>query len=532
MEISVEEFIQVPWMKGSHIIAGGRGKDKMIDSLSMLDGYTGYLYIKENTLAISSCYFLSVEQNKISPFIHNLSERGASGLTLKECYFEKSVLDTIRKIADELNFPIICLNDDNKFYELFDFFYSSIYCYKSNDFLLQKEASSSLVNAMYKGGLDRFARILNCWTGKVVLIMLHDNVFSYPKEKNSMLVAELAKYDSKPNFCSSEEFPGLVSCQSDKAKGLGITFTYKKNREGMIWLEENATPFTSNDSDILTAARIACETGVMQIAAYEQDEVLVKSRFVEDLITGKISTMKDSVPLAQRLSWYIPQTVQVLVIHDKDDPATYQKMENELEEQFRRKENNIIVSPYQQNLVVLLPGDLADPLKLIHGIQETLRKKWVTHQICFALGRTVDFNKIHESYSQACLALKIMPFLEKQTDILMFEDLGIFKLYGIEGMNQEVYTMCFSMLKPLVDFYKTTENDLIGTMMIFFHDRFNYSKTGKSLFVHANTIRYRIELIEKLCGISFENYQDVLNMQFALEFLPFVFPDYPISRKE
>ena len=88
MELTVNEFIHIPPMAGSRIIAGCGGRDSIIKQLSMLDGFTGYAYLKTDTLAISSGYFLSLEPAKIVPFIQNLSQQGIVGITLKARYFD------------------------------------------------------------------------------------------------------------------------------------------------------------------------------------------------------------------------------------------------------------------------------------------------------------------------------------------------------------------------------------------------------------------------------------------------------------
>lgn len=82
--------------------------------------------------------------------------------------------------------------------------------------------------------------------------------------------------------------------------------------------------------------------------------------------------------------------------------------------------------------------------------------------------------------------------------------------------------MCSRYVQPLKDYKKISNVDLIETLKVFFQNKQNYTKTGQDLFVHANTIRYRIEQVEHLCNVDFSNYLDVLNLQVALACSPLV----------
>lgn len=531
MELTVNEFIHIPPMKDSRIIAGCGGKNNVIKQLSMLDGFSGYAYLKTDTLAISSGYFLSLEPEKIVPFIQNLSQQGIVGMTLKGKYFEHQLPEHIVCAADRLNFPIILLAPEIKFYELFDFFYSHIHCYRTGSYLLREQVTSFLVSAMYRDGLDGFAKQLFTWTGKSVFITLQNNIFYYPKETPSALFPALTTYDAKNNFSVLPEYPDLFCCRTHTAQGLGILFRYKKSQDAMIWMEEPDAPYNTNDIALLSAAKTACETGVMQIAAFEQDSLQLKERFIDGLISGKINTMSESVSMAQRLAWFVPQTLRVAILESADEPALCQEIKPLLERYFAAAGNNMILSPYQQQLVLLLPEGISDSRGFIRTIHQLLQKKLRQNTVKIGVGGLVQFNKTQHSYRQARLALAVCAWAAPEQCLNFYEDLGIFKLHGIDDINADIVSLCYTYMKPLIDYEMTSNVNLIETLLVFFHNKQNYSKTGEQLFVHANTIRYRIEQIEKLCHIQFSNYHDVLNLQFALEFTPFVFKNYSLDRE-
>ena len=54
------------------------------------------------------------------------------------------------------------------------------------------------------------------------------------------------------------------------------------------------------------------------------------------------------------------------------------------------------------------------------------------------------------------------------------------------------------------------------------HNNYNYRETAKAVFLHANSVRYRISLIEKLFNVNLKKQSDRLNIEVALKLLPLV----------
>ena len=531
MELTVQEFIRIPPMRDSRIIAGRNGSRNLIKQLSMLDGFSGYTYLKANTLAISSGYFLSLEPEEIIPFLQNLSQQGVAGVTLKGKYFRDQIPPAVLLAADRLNFPVILLAPDVKFSELFDFFYSHIYCYRTGAFLLREQVTSFLLSAMYRSGLDGFAKQLFAWTGKAVFITLQHSIFYFPKENPPALFAGLSAYEAKNHCTPLPEHRDLYGFQTQTAFGLGVMFQYKKSQHAMIWLEEPNQKYNANDLALLSAAKTACETGVMQVAAFEQDSLQCKERFVDGLLSGKLDTMSAAVSMAQRLSWFIPQILRVILLDNPEDPALCQEQKRFLEAFFEEEGLNFILSPYRQQLILLLPGEGIECRSFVQKIFMYCKQKQNAGAFRIAVGDVVPFHQTARSYQQASLALKVSEWIHPEQRLIYYDDLGIFKLHGIAELDADIASLCEKYVKPLIDYEATSHVNLIETLFIFFHNKQNFSKTGEQLFIHANTVRYRIELVEKLCQICFSNYHDVLNLQFSLAFLPFVYRNYPLNRE-
>ncbi len=527
MEVTIEELIRIPLLSGSKIIAGYRGRNRIVKALTMLDGYSGHAYTDKDMLAVSSGYFLSREPEKHAELIRNLVKHELAGITLKGVYFNDQVPESITRIADELDFPVILLADrDLKFYPLFEFFYSHVFSRSTNTYLRLDNAMEIMKNAMNTGGMSGLTKQLHAWTGKPALITLQESLLNCVSvEDPPPLCAALAEHASGRFSLPDGEHKGLVRFCSPAASGLGIPFRFRNDMEGMIWLDETAHPCDDNDAVLLTSAKAACEVGIIQIMAYEHDEALLKASFIEDLISGKLQSLNEAVLRMQSLNWCIPRQVQVLIVKCQDDPDLYQQMGVLIENLFNALKLKIIVCLYKQSLIILLPANLENRTALLEDMDHKLGSNWPNHTFNYALGRVMDFRDARMSYKQAGLALKINPLLHQERKFISFDDLGLYRFCYPDGLNAEIALFCRDIVTPLMDIDNTLDINLIETLQVFFRHRFNYSRTGQELSIHPNTVRYRLEVVEKLCHINFDNYEDVLNLQVALAFLPVVTPE-------
>ena len=110
------------------------------------------------------------------------------------------------------------------------------------------------------------------------------------------------------------------------------------------------------------------------------------------------------------------------------------------------------ISPYQQQLVLLLPEAISNYREFIQNIYKVLQKKLRQNTLQIAIGGLVQFNKTQRSYRQAKLALAVCAWAAPEQRLNFYDDLGIFKLHGIDDINADIVSMCYTYIKPLIDY--------------------------------------------------------------------------------
>lgn len=116
------------------------------------------------------------------------------------------------------------------------------------------------------------------------------------------------------------------------------------------------------------------------------------------------------------------------------------------------------------------------------------------------------------TYEQALQAMELGERLNLTNQFVEFSSLGIYRLlYDLEELGQ-VRRFTEEIMRPLAEYDAQNRGSLVKTVEAYFDHHGNISQTAESLFVHRNTLLYRMERIQELTGLRL----DQANMRLAL----------------
>lgn len=102
------------------------------------------------------------------------------------------------------------------------------------------------------------------------------------------------------------------------------------------------------------------------------------------------------------------------------------------------------------------------------------------------------------------------------SDILLFSELGIFKLLCQETNPNVLIEYVPESLQKLYNYKKSQQKELITTLKTYLNYNQNLSKTAQSLYVHYKTVAYRIDKISEITGMDFNNPNEMLEVRIGL----------------
>ena len=131
-----------------------------------------------------------------------------------------------------------------------------------------------------------------------------------------------------------------------------------------------------------------------------------------------------------------------------------------------------------------------------------------------AFGNIVqELKDVSKSYEEAKMALDVGKIFYAERNVVAYSILGIGRL---------IYQLPVNLCRLFVDeiFGENVpsqfDDETLTTINKFFENNLNVSETSRQLFVHRNTLVYRIEKIQKSTGLDLRNFDDALTFKIAL----------------
>ncbi len=133
---------------------------------------------------------------------------------------------------------------------------------------------------------------------------------------------------------------------------------------------------------------------------------------------------------------------------------------------------------------------------------------------CFIGGEVKSFENVHTSYEQAMDTLRFTKSLQIQSNVNSYKDYVLIKIIeelpkirAEEYFNSLLVGGASSILK---------DEQLLLTASTFLNNDLNISETSRQLYIHRNTLMYRIERILKMTGLDIRNFNDALCIRLVM----------------
>ena len=157
--------------------------------------------------------------------------------------------------------------------------------------------------------------------------------------------------------------------------------------------------------------------------------------------------------------------------------------------------------------------DTKDLEKLARSIVDTLSSEFYTHSV-IGIGTVVEgIKELARSFKEAQVALEVGKVFDTEKSIVSYNNLGIARL-----IYQLPTTLCEMFLKEVFKRGSITslDQETLFPIQRFFENNLNVSETSRKLFVHRNTLVYRLEKIKKLTGLDLREFDHAIIFKVAL----------------
>ena len=184
---------------------------------------------------------------------------------------------------------------------------------------------------------------------------------------------------------------------------------------------------------------------------------------------------------------------------------------------FPDKAQDFVLSINETDIAVvkqISAGTTAEELeKLAQSMEDTLKNELFIKTV-IGFGTVAEhLRSLADSYKEAQTAIDVGKVFDTEKSIINYENLGIGRL-----IYQLPTTLCEIFLSEIFkkNSIDSLDQETLFTINKFFENNLNVSETSRKLFVHRNTLVYRLEKIKKLTGLDLREFDHAIVFKVAL----------------
>ena len=542
MGITVRDLLSGEYFKDFKVIAGKKGLNREIQGVTVADAPDGYRWKSEKELCFTSGYVFANNPDFITGIFHGDSQMSA--LVIKRGRYLEEVPEYIVHLCDEKDVPLITMPYGIPWMEAINQVYVAVINHAIQLFGVGTQSMPYRPQtADYKG--QKIQKILRAVESDMEFPALLYDVFdnkSYYSSDNFPRITEKYQLQESDYWDPYFDHSRHTLCDSIHMTRYRLLRGEAHGQPRISWI---TIPIVVDGAPqayfcVMESRRFLdfCDEYTMRIAylsllsIYEQIVALRDSYNVgfEQLVHLALESNEED---SHRIHYQANQQGVSL-----EDPYVYVVYQHDHKSfDIRTKRNAVMdlflhcgleskgrmafLSRKEGVILFRIRGKVDEEKRQIDAVlsefQSKLSRKFEGMEWTFAVSyepkRLLDIRSCVEKGRKT---LKIGSVAFPDRKVLDYEDLGI--LTWLDIPDEE--------LKGLLEDFRTLMNaeknrELLHTLKVYLENNMNYSITAEKLYVNINTIRRRIEKVNELVNVDWNNYYTRMKIGLMLQFMQF-----------
>lgn len=288
---------------------------------------------------------------------------------------------------------------------------------------------------------------------------------------------------------------------------------------GYLSLIARQPQFEPRDRIVASQGALVCAVEMAKVKAVSVAEKKLRGDFIQAVLTQAI-TEADALGWAERAGFrkmgpYVAIAMQWV---GRDTPSL-RRLETIVSAQIKRQRGRVLASARENEIVALYAvtaekGTL-EAEQWAASILNLARTEFPRAHLAIGLGRPVSrLLDMRASYREAAQAANLEGRLHHNKP-LVYANLGVYRLLLPLTETQELRAFADQVLGKLT----ASERDktgLLETLRVYFQCNGNVAQTAKELYIHRNTLLYRLDRIREIGGFDLDDAETRLQLQLAL----------------
>lgn len=528
MPVTVGQILQLPVLKDARLLAGEDGLDRRVSSVTVGEVPDIADWLSGGEMVLSTMFAVKGDLDRQREFCRRVMMAGAAALFVKTTRFVESIPADIIELAEKRKFPIVEVPQGLRWTRLMQDATEVIINRQASQLEQSQAIHRSLLGVVIRGGgwqdlAEEASRLLErpVFVVDVSLELLAAS--SGLPMPASVLAERLRRPETRSTFAALGMGEKLFRLDEEGLPAmLALPIVASHTRLGYLCAVTDAAEPSSMETLVLEHSATIAALEMAQDRVRFETEVRLKGDFVDDVITGGEHGGDSLLRRGAFLGCDLSQGSAVLLLGVDEFRGTVTGKnlgEEELEAAIERfftqvtryvsaKEPSSLASLKSGQIVIFVCGKTArDPeaLRKLGAVVQELGRSAGSLSISAGIsGFVADPAQMDRGYQEALVALKVARKLQGPGALLHFQDVGTYRLLlDIWERDPGQIRSLYDETIGLVDQYDQANNtQLVQTLAVFFKHDESLTQTAAELYAHRHTVRYRLEKIAEITGLS------------------------------
>jgi PucR family transcriptional regulator, purine catabolism regulatory protein len=533
MAITVGEVLKLAPLQEIILIAGRAGLGRVIECVDVLEVPDVADWLRQGEFVVTTCYAVKDDLEAQLNILKVMKKVKGAAVAVKFGRFLGNVPLPMKELADELRIPLLAIPDHLSFMDITLPVMTAIINEQSLQLKYSEEVRQRMIQVMLgASSLEPVSKTLS-------ELIVHDVAIC---DEEMQYIAMSGKTFFKERVWIDSDIRCLQSTGSLNNEIAAFPIKVRKRCYGYILVDCRVSLTELHYVAIEHAITLAAVQLVKEEAVQQAQQSYYRD-LLEDLISGAFKSRELAVSRAESLDLLLnkPQVILVIDIdhfsgYIMQKGIDYESRATELKQHMAHIVNTLVQRFAWRTLVVQRSDSVVVIMPVLRQGGSTLRGT-PFHSDLEDLAQTIQ-KKIMGKYPEITVSIGISSIVEDPLDIsAKYQDVrSVIKLnQKVQGEGKiafwedfEIYLLLEKLGQPIERFYQVklgalqnpavkNRKELLMTLKTYLECQGNSIETAEKLFIHRNTLRYRLQRIEKILGRDLSQSEERFSLWLALK---------------
>lgn len=532
MGLSIREIMKIEPFTKAKLLAGENGLDRVAEWANMQEvpDCVRWFYGKE--IIFASGFAFKNAKNGCE-LMKKLDDIEVAALVIKPGEFLDEVPKEMIQLADEINMPLFSIPSDMPYMDFMIPIYERLMQEQLYVLKRVEQINEALTEEIFReNGIDGICRVLSDRTrSSVVIFAYQGNILASSSDEERIQDLEKFWGEYMKNMSVHERYLKKNKCNRLKYKEekelLCIPVCAGEEILAYLLIESDVSQPETNYILLEKASSMAAIELLKEKAAIQEEE-REKEQLLEDVLLKRYKDEEIILMRGKYIGFDFNKRYVFFVIDSqmagKDISINNERLHDAVRKIINEKHFQCLMMNSGMSKItgmMTVGGDkkIEACRKMLEAVVKKMNQEYKKHHFYAGLSAYgIGLGDVSRCYEEAELAYKTGKAIGKKGEnVSLYSNLGAFCFLAESKESEGMRRYYEEHFRKLLDYDMENNSQLIETLECFLNCGTNLRLTAEKLFIHKNSVIYRLKKIEALCDVSLSDYEVLFDFQLCLK---------------